>query len=130
MIPLNICRKLKEVDFPQEPQELRTEYYHWVEGLKDSTAQFRFKTKEFKPVCPEHYFKSPSLEELIKECIKIAPQQDFHLEHLEGENYASSCCFLKMKKEWGGWIVGEDIRIVVANLYIKLKEQYGENSSN
>jgi hypothetical protein len=64
----------------------------------------------------------PTLSELVDACVRISAQQDFHLEHLEGEDWRAASCHLG-ETTWSdhdGWCDGATPEEAVARLWLAL----------
>lgn len=62
-----------------------------------------------------------SLEQMIKECVKLSPQGDFHLEHLNDSSWGAGSCFNPKKPD--EWYKGRTPKAAVS---LFLKELNGQ----
>ncbi len=72
---------------------------HW---LLDGTKLYC--GKPFSPRFAPHFSTDIAAAWLVVERLAaISPQQDFHLEHMEGAGWTASCCFNRADGGWDGW---------------------------
>lgn len=118
MINYKLAKKLKDAGFPQK-HYFGDSYYVADKNipniihihLPDAPG---FYNSEILPI----KVKIPTLSELIKVCIKLSQDGDFHLESMHGR-WGTSTCWKHKKDEWEN---GDTPEESVANLWLKLNE--------